>query len=208
MRSFSLLALSILILNFRNPDSDKFLMPVEDFFSIAGRGTVVTGVVERGKIKVGDSIDFVGYSASSLKGRVTGIESSGVMMKEAVKGQNVGLIISGVDKSKIKRGMVVSQPGSIKSYTDFTCLLYLMTKDEGGRSTAISDNYKPLFQIRNASISGQVIFLTGPGKLEPGDSAYVLVKLLQPAALENKQAFEIKEGSRIVGRGKVVKVVK
>jgi elongation factor Tu len=195
-------------LTFTNKVDENFLMTVEDVFSISGRGTVVTGKIERGKIKVGDSIELIGFSSETIKAKVSGIESSMKMLSEAKKDDNVGLLISGVDRKQINRGMVICKPGTIKPYTDFSASIYLNTKSEGGRNSPVFDKYRPQFHFRNVDVSGEVSLLKGKESMNPGDSAIVTIKLVSPMALEKNMNFFIREGGRIVGKGTITNFIR
>ncbi|HYC40714.1 MAG TPA: EF-Tu/IF-2/RF-3 family GTPase [Chitinophagaceae bacterium] len=183
-------------------------MPVEDVFTISGRGTIVTGVVERGTVRVGDVVEFVGFSEAPLRTTVIALESFRTALRDAKKGDQVGIVVSGVDKSRISRGMVLAAPGTLKTFSEFKATLYLYPKSEGGRSTPVQTGYRPQLGIRMANMSAEIIFSTDRKELRPGDSTVVTVRLLQPVALEARQEFTVREGGRTVGRGRVAKLQK
>jgi len=183
-----------------------FLMPIEDIFSIEGRGTVVTGRIERGKVKVGEEVEIVGIKDTS-KTTVTGIEMFNKSLKEGLAGDNAGILLRGVKKEDLHRGQVLSKPGSVTPHTDFTAEVYILKKEEGGRHTPFFTGYKPQFYIRTTDVTGEVTLATGVEMVMPGDTATFTVKLVAPVALENEQRFAIREGGKTVGAGVVTKVI-
>jgi elongation factor Tu len=183
-----------------------FLMPIEDIFSIEGRGTVVTGRIERGMIKVGEEVEIVGFKDTS-KTVITGIEMFNKSLKEGMAGDNAGLLLRGTAKDGVSRGQVLAKPGSVKPHTEFEAEVYVLKKEEGGRHTPFFTGYKPQFYIRTTDVTGEV---TLPEKVEmvmPGDTITFKVKLVAPVALEDKQRFAVREGGKTVGAGVVTKVV-
>ncbi len=189
-------------------DLDKpFLMPVEDIFSIEGRGTVVTGRVERGKVKVNEEIEIVGLRPTQ-KTVVTGIEMFNKILEEGLAGDNVGILLRGLKKEDVERGQVVSKPGSVTPHTDFESEVYILSKEEGGRHSPFFAGYKPQFYIRTTDVTGEVVLPEGMEMVMPGDTVKLTVKLISPVALEEKQRFAIREGGKTVGAGVVTKIVK
>jgi elongation factor Tu len=187
--------------------SKPFLMPVEDIFSIEGRGTVATGRVERGKLKVGDECEIVGL-APTTKTAITGIEMFNKSLQEAMAGDNAGLLLRGTKKEDITRGQVLAAPGSVTPHTEFEAEVYILSKEEGGRHTPFFSGYKPQFYIRTTDVTGDVTLKEGVEMVMPGDTQTFKVKLIQPIALEEKQRFAIREGGKTVGAGVVTKIVK
>ncbi len=189
-------------------DLDKpFLMPIEDIFSIEGRGTVVTGKIERGKVRVNDEVEIVGIRPTQ-KTVVTGIEMFKKLLDEGLAGDNVGILLRGLKKEDVERGQVVAKPGSITPHTDFECEVYILSKDEGGRHTPFFKGYKPQFYIRTTDVTGEVILPEGMEMVMPGDTVTLTAKLIAPIALEEKQKFAIREGGKTVGAGVVTKILK
>jgi elongation factor Tu len=189
-------------------DTDKpFLMPVEDIFSIEGRGTVVTGKIERGIIKVGEEVEIIGLK-DAQKTTVTGIEMFNKSLNEGMAGDNAGILVRGLKKEDIHRGQVLSKPGSVTPHTDFEAEVYILKKEEGGRHTPFFSGYKPQFYIRTTDVTGEVTLAEGVEMVMPGDTATFKVKLVAPVALENNQRFAIREGGKTVGAGAVTKIVK
>ena len=189
-------------------DTDKpFLMPIEDIFSIEGRGTVATGRVERGIIKINDEVEIVGYHPTT-KTVVTGLEMFNKSLDESQAGDNVGVLLRGIKKEEIRRGQVLSKPGSITPHTEFEAEVYILAKEEGGRHTPFFTGYKPQFFIRTADITGEVTLPEGVEMVMPGDNVKFQVKLIAPIALDDTSRFAIREGGRTVGAGVVTKVVK
>ena len=185
-----------------------FLMPIEDVFSIEGRGTVVTGRVERGKVKVNEEIEVVGLSHEPFKTVVTGIQMFHKDMDEAIPGDNVGLLLRGVKKEDVERGMVVAKPGSVTPHTEFEAEVYVLKAEEGGRHTPFHSGYKPQFYIRTTDVTGEITLPEGIEAVMPGDNAKMIVKLIYPVALEDGLRFAIREGGRTVGAGVVTKILK
>lgn len=189
-------------------ETDKpFLMPVEDIFSIEGRGTVVTGRIERGKVKVGEEIEIVGIK-DTTKSTVTGIEMFNKSLDEGLCGDNAGILIRGLKKEDIERGQVLAKPGSITPHTEFEAEVYVLTKEEGGRHTPFFSGYKPQFYIRTTDVTGEVTLAEGTEMVMPGDTVTFKVKLMSPIALEEKQRFAVREGGKTVGAGVVTKISK
>jgi elongation factor Tu len=189
-------------------DTDKpFLMPVEDVFSITGRGTVATGRIERGKVKVGEEIEMVGLGAAK-KTVVTGVEMFRKLLDEGFAGDNVGLLLRGVAKEEIERGMVLAKPGSIKPHTKFNAEVYVLTKEEGGRHTPFFKGYRPQFYFRTTDVTGAVELPEGVEMVMPGDNIQMEIELIMPIAMEKELRFAIREGGRTVGAGVVTEVIK
>ncbi|MEW6407407.1 MAG: elongation factor Tu [Patescibacteria group bacterium] len=189
-------------------DLDKpFLMPIEDIFSIEGRGTVVTGRIERGEVKLNDEVDIVGFKKTQ-KTVITGIEMFNKQLEEGQAGDNAGLLLRGTKKEDVRRGMVVAKPGSITPHTEFEGQVYILTKEEGGRHTAFAKGYKPQFYIRTTDVTGEVTLPAGVEMVMPGDNVKLTIKLISPVALEEKMKFAIREGGKTVGAGVVTKVIK
>ncbi|MFH1193946.1 MAG: elongation factor Tu [bacterium] len=189
-------------------DTDKpFLMPVEDVFSIEGRGTVVTGRIERGMIKVNEEVEMVGIR-DTAKTVVTGIEMFNKSLDEGRAGDNAGLLLRGLKKDEVERGQVVAKPGTVTPHTEFEAQIYCLTKEEGGRHKPFLAGYKPQFYIRTTDVTGEVVLPAGTEMVMPGDTVNVTVKLITPVALEEKQRFAIREGGKTVGAGAVVKILK
>ena len=190
-------------------DIDKpFLMPIEDVFTITGRGTVVTGRVERGKIKVSDEVEIVGIRTQTRKSVCTGVEMFRKLLDEGQAGDNVGILLRGVDKNEVERGQVLAKPASITPHTDFEGQVYVLAKDEGGRHTPFFNNYRPQFYFRTTDVTGQVDLPEGTEMVMPGDHTSMLVKLIQPIAMEEGLRFAIREGGKTVGAGQVTKINK
>jgi elongation factor Tu len=183
-----------------------FLMPVEDIFSIEGRGTVVTGRIERGKVKVGEEIEIVGLKPTATT-TVTGIEMFNKQLQEGLAGDNAGILLRGTKKEDIHRGQVISAKGSVTPHTDFEAEVYILKKEEGGRHTPFFSGYKPQFYIRTTDVTGEVTLAEGTEMVMPGDTATFKVKLVAPVALEDQQRFAIREGGKTVGAGVVTKIV-
>jgi len=189
-------------------DIDKpFLMPIEDIFSIEGRGTVVTGRVERGIVKVNEEIEIVGLKPTQ-KTVVTGIEMFNKLLDEGKAGDNVGILLRGLKKENVERGQVVAKPGSVTPHTEFTAEVYVLSKEEGGRHTPFFKGYKPQFYIRTTDVTGEIVLPEGVEMVMPGDTVNLTVKLIAPVALEEKQRFAIREGGKTVGAGAVIKIIK
>ncbi|MDZ4205983.1 MAG: elongation factor Tu [Patescibacteria group bacterium] len=188
-------------------ETDKpFLMPIEDIFSIEGRGTVVTGRIERGKVKVGEEVEIVGIK-DTTKTTVTGIEMFNKSLHEGLAGDNAGILLRGVKKEDLHRGQVLTKPSSVTPHTTFTAEVYILKKEEGGRHTPFFTGYKPQFYIRTTDVTGEVTLAEGVEMIMPGDTATFTVKLVAPVALENEQRFAIREGGKTVGAGVVTKVI-
>ncbi len=189
-------------------DVDKpFLMPVEDVFSIEGRGTVVTGRIERGKLKLNDEIEVIGLR-DTQKTIVTGIEMFNKSLDEGIAGDNAGILLRGLKKEDVERGQVIARPGSVTPHTEFEAEIYILTKEEGGRHTPFFAGYKPQFYIRTTDVTGEVTLPQGTEMVMPGDTVKCSIKLIQPVALEEKQRFAIREGGKTVGAGVVTKISK
>ncbi len=189
-------------------DVDKpFLMPVEDVFSIEGRGTVGTGRIERGVVKVGEPLEIVGLH-DTAKTTCTGVEMFNKTLDSGQAGDNVGLLLRGVEKKNLVRGMVLAKPGSVQPHTEFEAEIYVLTKEEGGRHTPFFNNYRPQFYFRTTDVTGAIELQGGAEMCMPGDNARIKVVLIQPIALEEKLRFAIREGGRTVGAGAVTKVLK
>lgn len=190
----------------RETDKD-FLMPVEDIFSIEGRGTVVTGRIERGIIKVNDEVEIVGLH-DTKKTVVTGVEMFNKSLDQGQAGDNAGLLLRGTKKDEVERGQVLAKPGSITPHTEFEGEVYVMSKDEGGRHKPFFKGYKPQFYIRTTDVTGEVDLPEGTEMVMPGDTVNLKIKLISPIALQEKQRFAIREGGRTVGAGVVTKIIK
>ena len=189
-------------------ETDKpFLMPIEDIFSIEGRGTVVTGKIERGIVKVNEEIEIVGLKPTQ-KTVVTGVEMFKKLLDEGQAGDNVGILLRGLKKEDVERGQVLSKPGTITPHTEFEAQVYILNKEEGGRHTPFLKGYKPQFYIRTTDVTGEVILPEGTEMVMPGDTISITVKLIAPVALEEKQKFAIREGGKTVGAGTVSKIIK
>ncbi len=189
-------------------DMDKpFLMPIEDIFSIEGRGTVVTGKVERGVINVNEEIEIVGIKPTQ-KTIVTGVEMFNKLLDEGKAGDNVGILLRGLKKEDVERGQVIAKPGSVTPHYEFTAEVYVLSKEEGGRHTPFFKGYKPQFYIRTTDVTGEAILPEGVEMVMPGDTINLTVKLIAPVALEEKQRFAIREGGKTVGAGSVTKILK
>ncbi|HEX7724174.1 MAG TPA: elongation factor Tu [Candidatus Paceibacterota bacterium] len=188
-------------------EKDKpFLMPIEDIFSIEGRGTVVTGRIERGIVKVGDEVEIVGFREAA-KTVITGIEMFNKQLKEGIAGDNAGLLLRGTAKDDVSRGQVLAKVGSVKPHTEFEAEVYVLKKEEGGRHTPFFTGYKPQFYIRTTDVTGEVTLNAGVEMVMPGDTVTFKVKLVAPVALENQMRFAVREGGKTVGSGVITKVV-
>ncbi len=185
-----------------------FLMPVEDVFTITGRGTVVTGRVERGIVKVSEEIEIVGIRPTSTKTTVTGVEMFRKLLDQGQAGDNVGLLLRGIKREDVERGQVVVKPGSITPHTNFEGSVYILSKDEGGRHTPFFNNYRPQFYFRTTDVTGVVTLPAGTEMVMPGDNTEMTVELIQPIAMEEGLRFAIREGGRTVGAGRVTKIIK
>ena len=189
-------------------DVDKpFMMPVEDVFSITGRGTVATGRVERGTVKVGDEVEIVGLNEEPKKTVVTGVEMFRKLLDQAEAGDNIGVLLRGVERKEVERGQVLAKPGSIQQHTKFTAQVYCLTKEEGGRHTPFFNGYRPQFYFRTTDVTGVVKLPEGTEMVMPGDNVTLEVELIAPIAIEQGTKFAIREGGRTVGAGSVTKVV-
>jgi elongation factor Tu len=188
-------------------DVDKpFLMPIEDIFSIEGRGTVVTGRIERGKVKIGDEVEIVGF-VPTVKTTVTGIEMFNKSLAEGLAGDNAGVLLRGVKKEEVHRGQVLAKPGTVTPHTEFESEVYILKKEEGGRHTPFFTGYKPQFYIRTTDVTGEVTLPEKTEMVMPGDTVTFKVKLVAPVAMEDKMRFAIREGGKTVGAGVVAKIV-
>jgi elongation factor Tu len=188
------------------PKDQPFLMPIEDVFSISGRGTVVTGRIERGVIKVGEEVEIVGLR-DTQKSVVTGVEMFRKLLDQGEAGDNVGCLLRGIDKDAVERGQVLCKPGSVKPHKKFKAEAYILTKDEGGRHTPFFTNYRPQFYFRTTDVTGVVTLPAGTEMVMPGDNVSMDVELVSPIAMEEKVRFAIREGGRTVGAGVVTKIV-
>ena len=185
-----------------------FLMSVEDVFSITGRGTVATGRIERGRIKVGEAIEIVGLQEKPLSSTVTGVEMFKKLLDEGEAGDNAGLLLRGIEKTQIRRGMVLCKPGSITPHTQFKGEVYVLSKEEGGRHTPFFNKYRPQFYFRTTDVTGEVTLNAGTEMVMPGDNTNLTVTLIQPIAMEKGLKFAIREGGRTVGAGQVTEIIK
>jgi elongation factor Tu len=190
------------------PVDQPFLMSVEDVFSITGRGTVATGRIERGRIKVGEAVEIVGLIEKPLASVCTGVEMFRKLLDEGEAGDNAGLLLRGIEKAQIRRGMVICKPGSITPHTDFKCEVYVLSKEEGGRHTPFFNKYRPQFYFRTTDVTGEVELASGTEMVMPGDNTSLTVKLIQPIAMEKGLKFAIREGGRTVGAGQVTEILK
>lgn len=190
-------------------ETDKpFLMPVEDVFTITGRGTVITGRIERGIVKVNEEVEIIGIRETSQKSTVTGVEMFRKLLDEGQAGENVGLLLRGTKREDIERGMVVIKPGTTTPHTNFEASVYILSKDEGGRHTPFFNNYRPQFYFRTTDVTGVVTLPEGTEMVMPGDNTEMSVELIQPIAMDEGLRFAIREGGRTVGAGRVVKITK
>jgi len=190
------------------PVDQPFLMSVEDVFSITGRGTVATGRIERGRIKVGEAIEIVGLMEAPLNSTVTGVEMFRKLLDSGEAGDNAGLLLRGIEKTQIRRGMVLCKPGSITPHTEFKGEVYVLSKEEGGRHTPFFNKYRPQFYFRTTDVTGEVTLPAGTEMVMPGDNTSLSVVLIQPIAMEKGLKFAIREGGRTVGAGQVTEIVK
>ncbi|MEH0008417.1 MAG: elongation factor Tu [Flavobacteriales bacterium] len=189
-------------------DVDKsFLMPVEDVFSITGRGTVATGRIETGVAHTGDSVEVIGMGAEKLSSTITGVEMFRKILDEGQAGDNVGILLRGIDKSQIKRGMVVAKPDSVKPHSQFKAEVYILKKEEGGRHTPFHDNYRPQFYLRTTDVTGEIGLPDGVEMVLPGDNLTISVGLIQPVAASVGLRFAIREGGRTVGAGQITEII-
>jgi elongation factor Tu len=189
------------------PLDQPFLMPIEDVFTISGRGTVVTGRVERGIVKVGETVEIVGIRATTTT-TVTGVEMFRKLLDQGQAGDNIGALLRGIDRTGVERGQVLAKPGSITPHTNFVGSVYVLTKEEGGRHTPFFANYRPQFYFRTTDVTGIVKLPEGTEMVMPGDNVSIEVELIQPIAMEEKLRFAIREGGRTVGSGVVAKIIK
>ncbi|MBL0135157.1 MAG: elongation factor Tu [Chitinophagaceae bacterium] len=190
------------------PVDQPFLMSVEDVFSITGRGTVATGRIERGRIKVGEGVEIVGLIPTPLTSTVTGVEMFRKLLDEGEAGDNAGLLLRGIEKTQIRRGMVICKPGSITPHTEFKGEVYVLSKEEGGRHTPFFQKYRPQFYFRTTDVTGEVELNAGTEMVMPGDNTSLTVRLIQPIAMEKGLKFAIREGGRTVGAGQVTEILK
>ncbi|MDO4228744.1 MAG: elongation factor Tu [Capnocytophaga sp.] len=189
-------------------DIDKpFLMPIEDVFTITGRGTVATGRIETGIAKTGEAVDIIGMGAEKLTSTITGVEMFRKILDRGEAGDNVGLLLRGIDKKDIKRGMVICKPGSVKPHAKFKAEVYILSKEEGGRHTPFKDKYRPQFYVRTTDVTGTISLPEGVEMVMPGDNLTITVELLQPIALNVGLRFAIREGGRTVGAGQVTEIL-
>ena len=184
-----------------------FLMPIEDVFSITGRGTVATGRIERGVINSNDSVEIIGMQSEKLTSTVTGVEMFRKILDRGEAGDNVGLLLRGIEKTDIRRGMVIAKPGSIKPHAKFKAEIYVLKKEEGGRHTPFKDKYRPQFYFRTTDVTGEISLQQGREIVMPGDNVTILVELIQPIAMDKGLRFAIREGGRTVGAGQVTEIV-
>ena len=191
----------------QRPVDKPFLMPVEDVFSITGRGTVATGRVERGVLHVSDEVEIVGVKEESRKVVVTGVEMFRKLLDEAQAGDNIGCLLRGVQRNEIERGQVLAKPGSVHPHKKFTAQVYVLTKDEGGRHTPFFNNYRPQFYFRTTDITGVVNLPEGTEMCMPGDNVEMTIELIHPIAMEQGLTFAIREGGRTVGSGRVATII-
>ncbi|GFZ79848.1 elongation factor Tu [Compostibacillus humi] len=190
-------------------ETDKpFMMPVEDVFSITGRGTVATGRVERGQVKVGDEVEIIGLAEESTKTTVTGVEMFRKLLDYAEAGDNIGALLRGIARDEVQRGQVLAQPGSITPHTQFKAEVYVLSKEEGGRHTPFFSNYRPQFYFRTTDVTGVITLPEGTEMVMPGDNTEMTVELISPIAIEDGTRFSIREGGRTVGSGVVTEIIK
>jgi len=189
------------------PIDQPFLMPIEDVFSISGRGTVVTGRVERGVVKVGETVEIIGIRPTSST-TVTGVEMFRKLLDQGQAGDNIGALLRGIERDGVERGQVLAKPGSVTPHTNFSAEVYILTKDEGGRHTPFFANYRPQFYFRTTDVTGIVKLPEGTEMVMPGDNVSIEVELIVPIAMEEKLRFAIREGGRTVGSGVVAKIIK
>jgi elongation factor Tu len=182
-------------------------MPVEDVFSITGRGTVATGRIERGTVKVGEEVEIVGLTAGKKKSVCTGVEMFRKLLDSGQAGDNVGLLLRGIDKKEIERGMVISKPGSVTPHTKFKAEVYVLTEKEGGRHKPFFNNYRPQFYLRTTDVTGSITLNEGTEMIMPGDNTGINVELIYPVAMELGLRFAIREGGRTIGAGAVAEIV-
>ena len=190
------------------PIDQPFLMSVEDVFSITGRGTVATGRIERGIVKVGEAVEIVGLMDAPMSSTVTGVEMFKKLLDQGQAGDNAGLLLRGIEKKDIRRGMVICAPKSITPHTDFKAEVYVLSKEEGGRHTPFFNKYRPQFYFRTTDVTGECTLPEGTEMVMPGDNVSITVKLIQPIAMEKGLKFAIREGGRTVGAGQVTEIIK
>ncbi|MCP4120767.1 MAG: elongation factor Tu [Bacteroidetes bacterium] len=190
------------------PVDKPFLLPVEDVFSITGRGTVATGRIERGVVNTGDPVEIVGLQEKSMNSVCTGVEMFRKILDTGEAGDNVGILLRGIEKTDIKRGMVICKPGSVNPHTEFKAEVYVLSKDEGGRHTPFFNKYRPQFYLRTTDVTGECVLPDGVEMVMPGDNVTITVKLIYPVALEKGLRFAIREGGRTVGAGQVTEIIK
>jgi elongation factor Tu len=190
------------------PIDQPFLMSVEDVFSITGRGTVATGRIERGIVKVGEAVEIVGLMDAPMSSTVTGVEMFKKLLDQGQAGDNAGLLLRGIEKKDIRRGMVICAPKTITPHTDFKAEVYVLSKEEGGRHTPFFNKYRPQFYFRTTDVTGECTLPEGTEMVMPGDNVSISVKLIQPIAMEKGLKFAIREGGRTVGAGQVTEIVK
>ena len=190
-------------------DVDKpFLMPVEDVFSITGRGTVATGRIETGVINTAEEVDILGFGAEKLKSTITGVEMFRKILDRGEAGDNVGLLLRGIEKTQIKRGMVICKPGTITPHTEFKAEVYILKKEEGGRHTPFHNNYRPQFYLRTTDVTGEIMLPEDREMVMPGDNLTITVKLIAPVAINQGLKFAMREGGRTVGAGQITEILK
>jgi elongation factor Tu len=189
------------------PIDQPFLMPVEDVFTITGRGTVATGRVERGTVKLQDTVEIVGLSTEKKQTVVTGVEMFRKLLDQAEAGDNIGVLLRGIDRKDIERGQVIAKPGSIHPHTKFTAQVYVLTKDEGGRHTPFFNGYRPQFYFRTTDVTGVIELEAGTEMVMPGDNVTMTIELITPIAIEKGLRFAIREGGRTVGSGVVADII-
>jgi len=190
------------------PIDQPFLMSVEDVFSITGRGTVATGRIERGIVKVGEAVEIVGLMDAPMSSTVTGVEMFKKLLDQGQAGDNAGLLLRGIEKKDIRRGMVICAPKTITPHTEFKCEVYVLSKEEGGRHTPFFNKYRPQFYFRTTDVTGECALPEGTEMVMPGDNVSLTVKLIQPIAMEKGLKFAIREGGRTVGAGQVTEIIK
>jgi len=190
-------------------DVDKpFLMPVEDVFSITGRGTVATGRIETGVINTAEEVDILGFGAEKLKSTITGVEMFRKILDRGEAGDNVGLLLRGIEKTQIKRGMVICKPGTITPHTEFKAEVYILKKEEGGRHTPFHNKYRPQFYLRTTDVTGEIMLPEDREMVMPGDNLTITVKLIAPVAINQGLKFAMREGGRTVGAGQITEILK
>jgi elongation factor Tu len=190
------------------PVDQPFLMSVEDVFTITGRGTVATGRIERGVIKVGDNVEIVGFNEEALTSTCTGVEMFKKLLDRGEAGDNAGILLRGIEKTQIRRGMVICAPKSITPHTEFKGEVYVLSKDEGGRHTPFFNKYRPQFYFRTTDVTGECMLPAGVEMVMPGDNVNLSVKLIAPIAMDKGLKFAIREGGRTVGAGQVTEIIK